>query len=58
VAYNNYVAGAVNPDGTQAIDDNHIKAFPARITAQLTPKNKVTAMFDWSIVATPTYRGR
>jgi len=47
-AYNNYVAGAVNADGTQAIDDNNIKAFPARITAQLTPKNKFTAMFDWS----------
>ena len=47
-AYNNYVGGAVNPDGSQAIDDNNIKAFPARLTAQLTPKNKVTAMFDWS----------
>jgi hypothetical protein len=47
-AYNNYVAGALNPDGTQAIDDNSIKAFPARITAQLTPKNKITGMFDWS----------
>jgi hypothetical protein len=47
-AYNNYVGGALNPDGTQAVDDNSIKAFPARITAQVTPKNKVTAMFDWS----------
>jgi hypothetical protein len=47
-AYNNYVAGALNADGTQGIDDNNIKAFPARLTAQLTPKNKVTAMFDWS----------
>ena len=47
-AYNNYVGGAVNPDGSQAIDDNNIKAFPVRITAQLTPKNKVTGMFDWS----------
>lgn len=47
-AYNNYVAGAVNPDGSQAIDDNDVKAFPARLTAQLTPKNRVTAMFDWA----------
>jgi len=47
-AYNNYVAGAVNPDGTQAVDDNNIKAYPARLTAQITPKNKVSAMFDWS----------
>jgi hypothetical protein len=47
-AYNNYVAGAVNKDGTQAVDDNNIKAFPARLTAQVSPKNKVTAMFDWS----------
>ena len=47
-AYNNYVGGAVNPDGTQAIDDNHIQAFPVRLTGQVTPKNKVTAMFDWS----------
>ena len=36
------------PDGTQAIDDNNIKAFPARLTGQVTPKNKVTAMFDWA----------
>jgi hypothetical protein len=47
-AYNNYVAGAVNADGTQAVDDNNIKAFPARLTAQLTRNNKVTAMFNWS----------
>src|SRR5262249_2851765 len=45
-AYNNFVAGAVNADGTQAVDDNHITAYPARLTAQITPKNKVTAMFD------------
>ena len=47
-AYNNYVGGALNADGTQAVDDNNIKAFPARLTAQLTPKNRVTAMFNWS----------
>jgi hypothetical protein len=47
-AYNNYVAGAFNPDGSQAIDDNDVKAFPARLTSQLTSKNRVTAMFDWA----------
>ena len=47
-AYNNYVGSAFNPDGTQAIDDNNLKAFPVRLTAQVTPKNQVTAMFDWS----------
>jgi carboxypeptidase family protein len=47
-AYNNYVAGAVNPDGSQAIDDNTVKAFPARLTSQLDSKNRVTAMFDWA----------
>src|SRR5688572_12468408 len=47
-AYNNYVAGAVNADGTQAVDDNNIKAFPARLTAQVTRNNRVTAMFNWS----------
>ena len=47
-AYNNYVAGAVNPDGSQAIDDNAVKAFPARLTSQLDSKNRVTAMFDWA----------
>jgi hypothetical protein len=47
-AYNNYVAGAVNPDGSQAIDDNVVKAFPARLTSQLDSKNRFTAMFDWA----------
>src|SRR5262249_7889160 len=39
-AYNNYVAGAFNPDGSRAIDDNNVKAFPARLTAQLDSKNR------------------
>jgi hypothetical protein len=47
-AYNNYVAGAFNPDGSAAIDDNNVKAFPARLTSQLTTRNRVTAMFDWA----------
>src|SRR5215470_5885024 len=47
-AYNNYVAGAFNPDGSAAIDDNIVKAFPGRLTSQLDSKNRVTAMFDWA----------
>ena len=47
-AYNNYVGGAFNADGTQARDDNSISAFPVRLTGQITPNNKVTALFTWS----------
>src|SRR5262249_20958740 len=43
-AYNNYVENTFNPDGTQAQDENALKAFPARLTAQVTPKNRVTWM--------------
>jgi len=31
-AYNNFVAGAFNPDGSQAVDDNVLKSFPTRLT--------------------------
>jgi hypothetical protein len=53
-AYNNYVTSAVNPDGTmspvgtRAEDDNIVKSFPGRITAQVTQKDRVTALFDWA----------
>jgi hypothetical protein len=47
-AYNNYVANAFNKDGSQAIDDNNLKAFPARITWQADPRDRFTAMFDWA----------
>jgi hypothetical protein len=47
-AYNNFVANAFNPDGSQAVDDNELKAYPLRLTAQLTQKNRVTALFDWA----------
>ena len=47
-AYNNYVANAFNPDGSQAVDDNNLKAFPLRLTSQLSQRNRVTALFDWS----------
>jgi hypothetical protein len=47
-AYNNYVANAFNPDGSRAVDDNDLKSFPARITAQVTRRDRFTAMFDWA----------
>jgi len=47
-AYNNYVANAFNKDGTQAIDDNNLKAFPARLTWQASQKDRLTGMFDWA----------
>jgi hypothetical protein len=45
-AYNNQVANALNPDGSQAVDDNLIQAYTARITAQLSQNNKLTVMYD------------
>jgi hypothetical protein len=47
-AYNNYVANAFYADGTQAVDDNDVKAYPLRLTAQLTRRDRVTALFDWA----------
>ena len=47
-AYNNYVANAFNPDGSRAVDDNNLKSFPGRITAQVSRRDRVTAMFDWA----------
>ena len=47
-AYNNYVANALNPDGSQAVDDNNLKAFPARLTYQASSKNRLTTLFDWT----------
>jgi hypothetical protein len=52
-AYNNFVANAVNPDGTQAVDDNLIEAYTNRLTYQVNQKNKITAMYD----KLPKYRG-
>jgi hypothetical protein len=47
-AYNNYVANSFNPDGSRAVDDNDVKSFPGRLTAQLSKRDRVTAMFDWA----------
>ncbi len=47
-AYNNYVANSFNKDGSRAIDDNNLKAFPARLTWQADQKNRFSTMFDWA----------
>lgn len=43
---NNYVADTFNPDGSQVKEDNMIFAITNRLTYQLTPKNKITALYD------------
>jgi hypothetical protein len=47
-AYNNYVANAFHPDGSRAVDDNKVKSFPARLTAQISGRDRITALFDWA----------
>jgi len=44
--YDRYVANQFYPDGQQAIDDNITKAFTNRMTWQVSPKNKLTAIYD------------
>ena len=43
---NNYVADSLNADGTQVVEDNMIFAVTARLTYQITPRNKFTALYD------------
>ena len=47
-AYNNYVANAFNPDGSQAMNDNALKAFPVRLTWQMSSKNRLTGLIDFA----------
>ncbi len=44
---NKYVSN-LNPDGTQALDDNTLKNYSGKIVAQLTTNNKVTAGYFWN----------
>ena len=44
--YNNFAPNAVLPDGSQAVDDNHLQALNNRLTWQANPKNKITAAYD------------
>ncbi len=51
--YNNLAPNAVYPDGSRAVDDNLIQAYTNRATLQISPRNKLTAMYD----KLPKYRG-
>ena len=52
--YNNLAANALLQDGSQAVDTNRLEAYNLRLTTQLSPKNKITAMYD----KFPKWRGR
>lgn len=45
-AYNNYVLSLKNPDGSPFRDTNQSHAYPVRLTAQVTPKNKLTGVLE------------
>jgi hypothetical protein len=47
-AYNNYVANVFNADGTQALNDNELKAFPFRLTWQVSNRNRLTGLIDFA----------
>jgi hypothetical protein len=51
--YNNFAPNALDASGNQIVDDNDVRAWTNRATAQLNSKNKVTAMYDHL----PKYRG-
>jgi hypothetical protein len=43
---NNYIANTFMDDGSQGIDDQFIKNGMARLTWQVSPRNKISAYFD------------
>ena len=43
---NNFIANTFFDDGTQGIDDQFIKSGTARLTWQVTPRNKISAYMD------------
>jgi len=51
--YNNFAPNAIDKDGNQVVDDNDVRAWTNRATAQLSAKNKITAMYDYL----PKFRG-
>jgi hypothetical protein len=42
----NYILNQFFPDGSPARDESFLQSYTTRITAQLTAKNKVTALYD------------
>ena len=47
-AVNNYIADSFNPDGSQVKEGNNIFAGTARLTYQISSRNKFTAFYDRS----------
>ena len=43
---NNFIANTTLDDGSQGIDDQYIKSAMARLTWQISPRNKLSAYFD------------
>ena len=43
---NNYIANTFMDDGSQGIDDQFIRSAMARLTWQVSPRNKISAYFD------------
>ena len=43
---NNFIANTQLDDGSQGIDDQHIRSALARLTWQISPRNKFSAYFD------------
>ena len=42
------MADAFNPDGSQAVNDNELWAYPARLTWQMSRKNRLTGLFNFA----------
>ena len=43
---NNFIANTTFDDGSQGIDDQYVKSAMARVTWQISPRNKLSAYFD------------
>jgi hypothetical protein len=46
ISANSAVADAFNPDGSQAVQDQHVDNASIRLTSQITPRNRFTAYID------------
>jgi hypothetical protein len=44
----NKLVSNLNPDGTQALDDNTLKNYSGKVVAQVTTNNKVSAGYFWN----------
>jgi hypothetical protein len=44
-----FQVGAINPDGSQAIDDNRIKNFVGKLTWQAAPSSRASVLFNRNI---------